>query len=184
MRTDTRRTRRGVIAVSALLLLGSCGFSVESGSPSPSPTPRDLSKSSGGPGEPRIEILSPRTGETVHGGKTGDERAKVTIRTRVRDFDLVDRIGKKATKGEGHLIFYRLDNSRSRVPTAKGRSAMKATVGGFVAAPTVKQTYSFPLMPSKWYPKGYWTFAVQLVNSDNTPLSRPQVALVRVNVQP
>ena len=50
--------------------------------------PASTLKSSNGPGEPRIEIISPKPGDVVSGGE-------VEIRTRVRDFDLVDKFGKK-----------------------------------------------------------------------------------------
>jgi hypothetical protein len=152
----------------ATLLASACGGAKE----------RDLSISAGGPGEPRIEITSPKTGATVHGGR----EALVPIVTKVSDFDLADKIGKKAKDGEGHIIFYRLETPDARVPTRKGKSAIAGGRGTFVSHPDARNRYAWPFMPSSFYPPGTYRFAVQLVNNDNSPLVPPKIAEVTVDV--
>lgn len=133
----------------------------------------DLTKSEGAEGESRIAIVSPAPGETVE---------KVEIVTEVEDFELVKKIGKKAKKGEGHILYYRLDSADAGVPIAEGEDARTGGRGAFTVFPSHKPSYTWPIMPSRYYPPGDYTFVVQLVNNDYTPLSPPQVALVSVTV--
>jgi hypothetical protein len=166
--TASRRVIAG--ALSAMLLMGACA--------SPTSEEPDVTVSRGGAGRPVIRIVAPEFGATVHGGT----KRQVEITVRVSRFELVDKIGKKAKKGEGHIVFYRAESENARIPMTKGQ---KATVGGsgkFTSYATSKTSYKWPFMPGPVYPEGPWTFAVQLVNNDQTPLVPPQVARVSVEV--
>jgi hypothetical protein len=139
--------------------------------------PASTLKSSNGPGEPRIEIISPKPGDVVSGGE-------VEIRTRVRDFDLVDKFGKKNKVGQGHIVYYRLESKDAKIPTQKNLLAHVGGRGIFTSYSSPKQAYVWPDTPGRGTPPGTYTFAVQLVQNNRTPLSPPQYASVRIEIRP
>jgi hypothetical protein len=162
-----------------VLVLGAILLAAAAGCGGGGEQPRDRSVSLGGDGQPVIRIVSPKHGAVVRGGS----KKQVPISVKVTGLDLVDRMGKKAKKGQGHIVFYRIESPDAKLPTKKGETALKGGDGIFTSYPTAKTTYAWPFMPSEEYPAGVYIFAVQLVHNDNTPLSPPQIALVAVDVK-
>jgi hypothetical protein len=167
-------TKRSLFALltGAVLLFHGCGFGVDTNEDAGAVA---ATKSSGGPGEPRIQIVSPKPGEVIDVGQ-------VEIRTRVSDFELVDKIGKKNKKGQGHIVYYRLESEDARIPTQKNVKAYVGGEGAFTSFSGAQTTYVWPDTPGQNVPPGTYTFAVQLVQNNRTPLSPPQVAEVQVEV--
>lgn len=167
--------RRPMLILCVLAALGvACGGPAAE-APDPTATPSDKVRSKGCPNGPCIEIVSPAWHSIVRG-------SSITLKTRVTNFELVDRIGKKAKKGEGHIVYYRLQSLDAKIPTKKKETALSGGAGVFTSFPGDETTYTFvnegPNLPS-----GGYAFEVQLVNSDNTPLDPPQTARVEVSVQ-
>jgi len=81
-----------------------------------------------------------------------------------------DKIGKENAPGEGHFIYYLNANP----PTIQGQPATTAE-GTYKV--TTESFYTWEDVPT-----GEHTFALQLVNNDNTPLDPPVVAKITVIV--
>ncbi len=92
----------------------------------------------------------------------GTDNVSVVVQT--YNFNLVDKIGQANVPGEGHLIYY----LNVKPPTAPGQPALTEPGTYAVSANT---SY---LWTSLY--EGVWTFSVELVNNDNTPLVPPVVA--------
>jgi plastocyanin len=103
------------------------------------------------PPPPGARIIRPLEGSSVVG-------PNVTVDLRVSDFSLVDKIGKAAVSGQGHVIYY-LDVTP---PTTPNVSAFSAP-GTYSA--TVDSTFTWTgLTP------GAHRLSAQLVNNNDTPL--------------
>jgi hypothetical protein len=107
--------------------------------------------------QPSLRIISPTSDAMVSGGKA-------TVVVEVRNAEL------GAARGDDHLHYY-LD---AEVPTAHGRPAIPTT-GAW--ASTTKTTHEWTVSGV-----GVHTLAVQLVTSDDRPLSPPVIAAVLVRV--
>lgn len=167
--------RRPILILFVLAALGTACGGPAADAPQPSATPSDEVRSKGCPDGPCVEIVSPAWHATIAG-------ASVTLKTRVTNFELVDKIGEKAKKGEGHLVYYRLQSRDAKIPTAKKKTALSGGKGVFTSYPGDETTYTF-VNESPNLPSGGYAFEVQLVNNDNTPLDPPQTARVEVSVQ-
>lgn len=97
----------------------------------------------------------------------------VEVEAYPRDFQVVDKLGREASNGEGHVHFY-LDVKQ--IPTTPGRPAV--TSDGKTYHATAQTTYTWMDVP-----KGTHTLAAQLVNNDHTPLEPPVVAQQDVTVE-
>ena len=88
----------------------------------------------------------------------GVEAGNVTVTVLVRNFSVVNRIGGQNVPGEGHLVFFR----DVTPPTTPGLTA-RTEPGTFQVSSRTSCT---------WYnvSQGTHTFAVELVNNDDTPL--------------
>ena len=96
----------------------------------------------------------------------------VSVVVQVSGFALVDKIGQANVPGEGHIIYY----LNVQPPTTPGEPAV--TAPGTYAA-SAAMSYVWTDMA-----EGVYTFSVELVNNDNTPLVPPVVSSVTVNVFP
>ena len=114
-------------------------------------------------GGPSIVILSPSAG-TVPAGD-------ITIKVRVRGFTISDQLVKTNVSGEGHLhYFYDFEP-----PTQPGVPAV-APEGSYAAS--ISTSYNWHAIPA-----GTHSFAVELVNNDNTPLQPAVVAAITIAVE-
>ena len=98
----------------------------------------------------------------------GVDAGTVTVTVLVRNFSVVDRIGEQNKPGEGHIVYFK-DVSP---PTIPGLSV--ATQPG---------TFQISALTScTWYnvSPDIHTFAIELVNNDNTPLIPPVIDAVDV----
>ena len=88
----------------------------------------------------------------------GVEAGNVTVTVLVRNFSVVNRIGEQNVPGEGHLVCFK----DVTPPTTPGLTAITEP-GTFQVS---SQTWC------TWYnvSQGTHTFAVELVNNDDTPL--------------
>jgi hypothetical protein len=113
---------------------------------------------------PNVKILSPETNVFAIGD--------FTINAGVTNFNVVDKQGQAAVKGEGHLHYF-MDVS---APTASGKPAVTAA-GTWVTTTALSYT---------WHNVGggSHTFSVELVNNDHTPLNPPVVSTETVLVIP
>ncbi len=127
----------------------------------PTPTPAATPS-----GVPSISILQPPTGTYVVGADS------INVVVQVSGFNLVDKIGQANVPGEGHLIYY-LD---VQPPTVPGQPALTAPGTYAVSAAT---SYLWTGLV-----EGVYTFSVQLVANDNTPLVQPVVAVSTNTVYP
>ncbi len=114
-------------------------------------------------GPPLAVIVSPRTGAIVQG-------SSVTVTAQATNFNIVDKIGQANAAREGHFIFY-MD---VEPPTVQGNPA---TTSGSTYAATANDSYTWQNVTP-----GAHTFAIQLVNNDNTPLSPTVVASIAVTI--
>jgi len=114
---------------------------------------------------PQVGIARPAAGATVEG-------TNVIVTAWVKNFDLVNELGKANVAGQGHLHYF-MD---VQAPTTPGQPAITAA-GTYVPTPYAYYTWS-NVTP------GMHTFSVELVNNDHTPLNPPVVASVNVNVVP
>ncbi len=96
----------------------------------------------------------------------------ISVMVQVSNFNLVDKIGQANVPGEGHLIYY----LNVQPPTTPGQPALSAP-GTYAASPATSYTWTGLF-------EGVWTFSVELVNNDNTPLVPPVVASSTVPVYP
>jgi hypothetical protein len=165
--------RSTVFVLVALIVSVACARGTD---PTASPTPTQNTASSAKPGGPWIKIVAPEPGSTVIGDST-------TIKAEVRNFKLVDRIGEKNEKGEGHIVYYRLQSRDAEVPVEKGKTTLSGGAGEFTSYFTHKTSYEWPDTPGPFVPQGWYRFVVQLVNNDHTPLSPPQVATIIIRLQ-
>ena len=94
----------------------------------------------------------------------------ITITVAVSGLNLVDATGKPNVAGEGHIIYF----LNVAAPTTQGQPAT-AAAGSYYATAATSYTWSN-------LPDGAFTFYVELVNNDNTPLNPPQVAKVAITV--
>ncbi len=115
-------------------------------------------------GNTQVIITAPEQGGTASPGD-------VKVSVKVDGFDVVDKSGQANKDGEGHLVFY-LDVGQ--IPTVSGQPANGKQGSSHTQATT---DYSWPNVSS-----GQHTFAVQLVNNDETPLKPPVIAQVTVEV--
>lgn len=113
---------------------------------------------------PSLTIDSPADGAAVSG-------SSVEVKITPSHFKVVDKLGKPAVKGEGHVHFYM---DVKTIPTEPGKPAVTAE-GTYHATATTSHTWT-NVQP------GDHTFAVQLVNNDHTPLSPPVFKTVKVTV--
>jgi hypothetical protein len=115
------------------------------------------------PDDARVIVLQPSADSEISSDK-------ITVRTYVEYFKLVNKIGEQNQPGEGHLIFYR----DVTPPAVRGTSAL--TPEGTFAI-SVEKTYTWSdVTPGK---HSFW---VQLVNNDNTSLEPPAAVRVPVTV--
>jgi hypothetical protein len=115
---------------------------------------------------PSITILSPLPGATLPVGS-------VTISVQVKDFSLADTYGEENVPGVGHLLYYK----NVEVPTASGQPAVTADDNTSPDMITTDFTWT-NLTP------GDYTFSVQLVNNDDTPLDTPVWRTIGVHIAP
>lgn len=96
----------------------------------------------------------------------------LTVSVDVSNFNVVDKQGQDAVRGEGHLHYY-MDVT---APTAQGKPASTAA-GTWASVAALSYT---------WHNVGggSHTFSVELVNNDNTPLDPPVIANRTVLVIP
>jgi hypothetical protein len=112
---------------------------------------------------PQVYIVSP---EFDSGVPHGD----VMVKVQVTGFRLVDPEGRKNSPGEGHLIYY-----RDVVPPTDPLKPAFSAPGTYASTPNT--TYTWHNIGTDTH-----TFAVQLVNNDDTPLNPPIVAANDVTV--
>jgi hypothetical protein len=98
------------------------------------------------------------------GVDTGD----VTVMVLVRNFSVVNRIGERNSANEGHLVYFK----DVTPPTTPG-------------VPVTALPGTFQISASTWYTwhnvsSDTHTFAVELVNNDNTPFTPPVIDAVDV----
>jgi hypothetical protein len=152
----TRRTTFMGAAVTMLaalgLILGGCsGSSSSSGSAAAE--------------KPTIQITSPMEGETLPPGD-------LTVHVQVSHFELVDKLGEKPVKGQGHIHYF-LDTTP---PTTQGEPAIPK---GGTFAPSTELSHTFSDVGP-----GRHVLAVELVQNNHTPLNPAVVESVTVDVQP
>jgi hypothetical protein len=144
--------------------------SASASSGEPRATPASNSGGGGTPtaGAPAITVTMPKPGSTTSGDR-------IDVKVQVSGFRLVDKVGQAPQAGEGHIIYYR--GQDYDIPTDAGRPATSGGRGSFTAVPSTTTSHSWADVP-----RGQQTFAVQLVNNDDTPLSPPRQAEVTVSV--
>jgi hypothetical protein len=152
----TRRTTflvtAGAILAALGLILGGCSGS--------------SSSSGAAAGEkPTIKITSPAEGATLPPGD-------LTVQVQVSHFELVDKLGEKPVKGQGHIHYF-LDTTP---PTAQGQPAIPK---GGTFAPSTELSHTFTDVGP-----GQHMLAVELVQNNHTPLDPAVVDSVTVTVQP
>jgi hypothetical protein len=116
--------------------------------------------------EPALTINSPQSGGVIH--QIGD----VVVKVQVANFKLVDKIGQANASGEGHILYF-MDVTP---PMTVGQPAL-TDPGTYV--PSTETSYSWQNIGG-----GKHTFAVELVNNDNTPLTPPVVATTEITIIP
>jgi len=114
----------------------------------------------GAAGSPAVLIVDPPFDGGVSSGT-------VTVSVQVTAFVLVPP-GRPNLQGTGHLVYYRDVPPR----TMQGESAL--------TAPGTYNTSSETVQIWNGVPSGTHTFAVQLVNADDTPLDPPAIDAVDV----
>ncbi len=116
-------------------------------------------------GSPQISITEPKNASTISAGD-------VMVSVEVKNFTLVDKLGKPNVAGEGHLHYYMDVN----VPMTPGKPAVTA-VGTF--APTTNTTFTWKNVTA-----GNHNFSVQLANNDHTPLIPLVYSTVNITATP
>lgn len=134
-------------------------------SPLPAPVVDSMTVNVGPPvGTPEILIMSPPDGSSVPPGN-------VSVSLNVNNFVISQKnMGVINRTGEGHLIYYIDDNP----PIDPGIPAVTDT-----SIVSVELTHLWKTVMA-----GQHTFAVQLVNNDDTPLQTPILKVVSINVGP
>lgn len=161
------RVLAGLALISAVLIAGCAGVGSPGGGPGTqtiavraSVTPALSAPAGGSAGTPAVLILDPQFDGGVASGN-------VTVSVQVTGFTLVPPGGPNRP-GTGHLVYYRDVTPR----TEPGETAL--TAPGTYATST-KTAYSW-----EGVTPGTHTFAVQLVNGDDTPLDPPAIDAVDV----
>ena len=149
-----------ILTLAACVVLCGCGGPSSSGTRGPLPgTPLAAPQA---PEAPAVFITSPPFDGGVISGN-------VTIVVQVTHFSLATE-GSVNVPGTGHLVYY-LD---AAPPVARGQPAFTQP-GTYAVSPSPLYTWT-DVRP------GTHTFAVQLVNPDNTPLNPPVIDAVDVTV--
>jgi hypothetical protein len=152
-----------LIMISSLILvvlLGGC-MSAPSGSrsgePLQGPTPGTISIP-----PPQLTGYSPSNPASVYitypDFDGGVDAGNVTVTVQVRNFSLVNGVGRPVTPGEGHIIYFKDVTPRTEPGTP---------------AKTQQGTFQISYLTScTWYnvTQDTHTFSVELVNNDDTPL--------------
>lgn len=166
-------TRRLIVLLLCTVFAAACGDDQPRLTPAPLPTAAP--DATGLPaGDASVTITSPDEGTRFDG-----ELPKVSVR--VEGFEMVNKMGEAAKRGEGHLIYYAWNGfgtSEYDVPTALGQPA-NAGGTGYIAVASHETSYQWP--PGLLQP-GEQSLVVQLVNNDHTPLDPPVTARVSVTV--
>jgi hypothetical protein len=110
---------------------------------------------------PIVGITSPSDGAIVSAGN-------VTISAAVYNFKMTGKLGQPVVPGEGHIHFF-MDVD---APTTPGKAAV-TSAGTFEVINSTSYTWQNVTT-------GTYTFSVELVNNDHTPLSPPAVSKVSV----
>jgi hypothetical protein len=98
----------------------------------------------------------------------GVDAGTVLVTVVVRNFSVVDRIGEQNKPGEGHIVYF-----KDVIPPTIPGLSVKTQPGTFqISANTSCTWYNVSLDTH--------TFAIELVNNDNTPLSPPVIDAVDV----
>ena len=102
----------------------------------------------------------------------GVDAGTVTVTVAVRNFSVVDRIGDQNKPGEGHIVYF-----RDVTPPVTPGLPVATQPGTFQISTQTSCT---------WYnvTPGTHTFAVELVNNNNTPLMPPVIDAVDVTAVP
>jgi hypothetical protein len=98
-----------------------------------------------------VYITSPEFDGGVHAGT-------VTVTVQVRNFSLVNTVGRPVTPGEGHIIYF-----KDVIPPTDPGLPAKTPPGTFQISYETRYTWN-NVTP------GTHTFSVELVNNDDTPL--------------
>jgi hypothetical protein len=98
----------------------------------------------------------------------GVDSGTISVRIVVRNFSVVDRIDGQNKPGEGHIVYF--------------RDVTPPTIPGLPVATQPGTFQTSALTSCTWYnvSPGTHTFAVELVNNDNTPLIPPVIDAVDV----
>ncbi len=112
---------------------------------------------------PAVKFVSPTNGAKIPAGD-------LPLTVEVTNFNLVDKQGKPAVAGEGHLHYY-LDVD---APITQGQPAIPASG---IWTHEVSSNYTF-----KDVAPGTHTVSVELVNNDHTPLNPPVVQKITVTL--
>ena len=115
-------------------------------------------------GTPNIMMVQPSEGATLTGNS-------VDVSVDVKNFSLVDALGKASVAGQGHIHYF-ID---VLPPTEPGKPAV-TTPGSYAA--TINTTHTWENVSP-----GTHTFSVELANNDHTPLVPPVVRTVTVTVK-
>jgi hypothetical protein len=154
------RTKHPLIVVlTCLLLLTGCGGGQEEPPHSTEFVPTENKPYT-------VEISNPADGTVVDG-------PDVLVAVTVRAFSLVDKLGDKAKKGEGHVHYY-LD--ADPIPTTAGKPAITTDDKTYHATLATNHTW-------KDVEPGKHTLGVQLVNNDHTPLEPPVTHQIEITVR-
>lgn len=149
--------RRSAVAIACLLLVTACGGG---GDP---PRSTQFVPTESNPYV--VEITYPQADATLTG-------SDVLVAIAVRGFNVVDKLGEDAKKGEGHVHYY-LDVAQ--IPTTPGKAAVTDDDETYHATASTSHTWT-DVEP------GEHTLGVQLVNNDHTPLEPPSTHEVQITV--
>ena len=152
-----------LIMISSLILvvlLGGCMSAPSvsrSGEPLQGPTPGTISLT-----PPQLTGYSPSNPASVYitypDFDGGVDAGNVTVTVQVRNFSLVNGVGRPVTPGEGHIIYF-----KDVTPRTEPGLPAKTRPGTFQISYQTSCT---------WYnvTQDTHTFSVELVNNDDTPL--------------
>ena len=136
------------------------------------------SPASGTPEPSGIPYQPPLTGDSLSNPASvyitypdfdgGVDAGNVTVTIIVRNYSVVNRIGEQNSPGEGHIVYFK----DVTPPTKQG-------------SPAVTEPGTFQISAQIWctwhnVSPDTHTFAVELVNNDNTPLVPPVIDAVDV----
>ena len=133
--------------------------------PLPAPVTDSITVTVGAPeGDPQLAIANPADGDTLPPGNILISAEVGAFIISAADMGVINR------EGEGHLIYY-IDEDP---PTDPGTPAKTDT-----CAVSTELQHLW-----KHIPQGQHTFAVQLVNNDDTPLDTPVTTVITLDVKP